>query len=118
SSRGLRPRSPRGAGSSGRRVPATCHPPAPMIQFVLGWRAAGGLDVAPAADALAGVSAREGFLDPSRLRRWRSPGAHAALAWVAHDAAQLGGVEYVHSEEGRLALFAGRPVRWDAGGRE
>src|SRR6476660_256716 len=89
-----------------------------MIQFVLGWRPSGGLDVAPAADALAGVVARGGFLDPARLRRWSSPGGHAALAYVAHDPAQLGGVEYVHSEEGRLALFAGRPVRWDAGGRE
>ncbi|HEV7459580.1 MAG TPA: hypothetical protein VGN78_03505, partial [Solirubrobacteraceae bacterium] len=89
-----------------------------MIQFVLGWRAAGGVDADPAADALAGVSAREGFLDPARLRRWRSPGGHAAVAWVAHDPAQLGGVEYVHADENRLALFAGRPVRWDAAGGE
>jgi hypothetical protein len=89
-----------------------------MIQFVLGWRAAGGIDAAPAADALAGVTAREGFLDPARLRRWRSPDGHAALAWVAHTPAQLGGVEYVHAEDRRLAMFAGRPVRWDAAGRE
>ncbi len=89
-----------------------------MIQFVLGSRPSGGLDAAPAADALAGVLAREGFLDPAGLRRWRAPDGHAALAWAAHDPAQLGGVEYVHAEERRLALFAGRPVRWDAGGRE
>ena len=87
-----------------------------MIQFVLGWRPSGGLDVGPAADALAGVVAREGFLDPARVCRWRAPDGHAGLAWVAHDPAQLGGVEYVHAEERRLALFAGRPVRWDAGG--
>src|SRR4051794_7678408 len=89
-----------------------------MIQFVLGWRDAGGLDVAPAAEALAGTVARAGFLDPARVARWRAPEGHAALAWVAHDPEQVGGVEYVHVEERRVALFAGRPVRWDASGTE
>ena len=56
-----------------------------MLQFVLGWRPAGGLDVEPGAAALAQVVGRAGFLDPARLARWRSPGGHAALAWVAHD---------------------------------
>src|SRR2546429_9906051 len=111
SSRGLRPRSPRGAGSSGGRVPATCLPPAPMIQFVLGWKPSGGLDLAPAADALAGVIAREGFLDSARLRRWRAPDGHAALAWAAHDPGQVGGVEYVHAAERPPPPFAGGPAR-------
>jgi hypothetical protein len=89
-----------------------------MIQFVLGWRPAGGLDVEPAAAALADVVGRAGFLDPERTARWRSRGGHAALAWVAHDPAQVGGVAYVHADERRMALFAGRPVRWDGAGRE
>src|SRR5436305_15100289 len=89
-----------------------------MLQFVLGWRAAGGLDPGSAGDALGAMAGRAGLLDPARLRRWRSPDGHVALAWLAHDPAQLGGVEYVHAEERRVALFAGRPVRWDAAGRE
>src|SRR5437763_10353162 len=89
-----------------------------MLQFVLGWRAAGGRVAGSAGDALGAVAGRAGLRDPARLRRWRSPDGHVALAWLARDRAQLGGVEYVHAEERRVALFAGRPVRWDAAGRE
>jgi hypothetical protein len=87
-----------------------------MNHFVLGWRAPGGIELDPAARALSRVTERLGFLAPGRIARWTASDARAALAWVAHDPGQVGGVRYVAAEPDRLALFAGRPVHWPAAG--
>ena len=83
-----------------------------MNLWVVGWRAGGGIDPATPAGALRATLARLPFLPGEDLRSWAAPSRRAAAAWVAHAPGRVGGVEYAHQEERRLALFSGRPFAW------
>lgn len=83
---------------------------------MVAWSASGRADGARAEGALAALLERLPFLEGARARGWRAPSGRAALAWAQHPAAQAGGVEYVHTEPARFALFAGRPILWSPDG--
>jgi hypothetical protein len=83
-----------------------------MNLWLLGWRAEGRVEAATAVEALRGLLARAGFLDPETVEGWTAPSGRAAAAWASHPAEQTGGVRYVDAHESRIALFAGRPIRW------
>jgi hypothetical protein len=80
--------------------------------FVVGWSPRGAADAGRAAGALRELLTSAGFLDPRRIETWTAPSGAAAAAWAQHDPAQTGGVRHAHFERDRLALFAGRPIRW------
>ena len=83
-----------------------------MNVFVVGFSQAGRADGERAAGALGDMLERVDFLDPEGVESWTAPSRTAAAAWAQHDRLQTAGVEYAHAEEGRLALFSGRPIRW------
>ncbi|MEX2196930.1 MAG: hypothetical protein WD844_16775 [Thermoleophilaceae bacterium] len=87
-----------------------------MNLFLIGWRAEGGLDAAPARAALAGLLERLGLLDPAGIETWTAPSGRCVLACAAHVPEQLGGVRYTALEPERMALFSGRPFRWTGAG--
>ena len=62
--------------------------------------------------ALRRVVERMPFLSDRPVESWRAPSGGVVAAWVQHDPHQVGGVRYAHAERDRLALFAGRPIRW------
>lgn len=93
-----------------------------MLVFLAGHRADGPADGEGAARLLRDTIAATPFAGQLRVHSWRNPSGRMALAWAVHDRALLGGVEQVACQERRMALVAGRPVRWrgpeDADGRE
>lgn len=89
-----------------------------MILFVAGRGAAGGrVSPALAADALRSLLGDLPFLRGRSVETWSAPSSAAAAAWVTHGPEAIGPVQHVNARDGRLALFAGRPIRWgeDAG---
>jgi len=86
-----------------------------MVLFLLGHCFRGEIDVPAPAAALGDGLARLGLLGDAPVHSWRAPSGRTALSWAAHAPEQVGGVRYVHAEATRLALFAGRPVRWRNG---
>ena len=52
------------------------------------------------------------FFPGRPVETWSAPSGALAAAWVTHGPEQTGGVRYVQAEPDRIALFAGRPVRW------
>lgn len=93
-----------------------------MNLFLVGWSAAlsgrrpGAADPEglQAADRAAAVleALRAPFFADEAVERWTAPSGRAAAAWLSHAPERLGGVRYAAAEGGRLALFAGRPIRW------
>ena len=83
-----------------------------MNLWIVGWRAEGRVDEARATGALRDLLDRAGFLSADAVRGWSAPSGRAVAAWASHPAEQTGGVRYVHTEERRIALFSGRPIRW------
>ena len=87
--------------------------------FVIGCRPSGGLRPESARAALSSLLADVPFLPGATIDDWAAPSRRFALAWSAHDPAEVGGVRYVHTEDRRVALFAGRPIRrLDGGGAD
>jgi hypothetical protein len=79
--------------------------------------AQGGVDAVAADRALEGAVAAMGpFALPHRTR-WSSRDGELLVACAAHRPEQLGGVEYLHGDDDRVALFAGRPIVWNADGQ-
>ena len=85
-----------------------------MNVFVVGYSAPGLADAAKAAGALGQTLADVPFLSDAELQRWSSPSGVAAAAWAQHRPERIGGVQHAAVEPARLALFAGRPIRWTA----
>jgi asparagine synthase len=83
--------------------------------FVVGFDPAG-LAVEALEHSLHALAGEAPFLDASAVRGWRSGDGKAASAWLCHEGVAVGGVEYVHTDEQAMSLFAGRPVRWSADG--
>jgi hypothetical protein len=83
-----------------------------MNLFVTGWSASGQADGAAGERALAALLNQVPFLPDAERGAWRSPGGHTVCAWAQHAPERVGGVRYVASEPDRMALFAGRPIRW------
>ncbi len=82
-----------------------------MNVFLVGM-AQGGVDAAAADRALEGAVAAMGpFALPHRTR-WSSRDGQLLVRCAAHRPEHVGGVEYLHGEDERMALFAGRPIRW------
>ncbi|MDQ3936815.1 MAG: hypothetical protein M3340_19530, partial [Actinomycetota bacterium] len=88
-----------------------------MNLFLLGWSAERRVDPAEAESALRRLLDRLPFFPGRPVETWHAPSGALAAAWVVHGPEQTGGVGYVHTERERLALFAGRPIRW-SGERE
>lgn len=93
-----------------------------MLVFVAGHRTDGPADHQGVTRLLRDTVAATPFAQQLRVYSWSSASGRVALAWAIHDQALLGGVEQVACQERRMALVAGRPVRWrgpgDADGRE
>ncbi|MDX6664920.1 MAG: hypothetical protein QOG68_1126 [Solirubrobacteraceae bacterium] len=81
-----------------------------MNLFLAGSSAAGEADADRAAAVL--ESLRAPFFGAEPVQRWTAPSGRTAAAWLAHAPERVGGVRYAASDGGRLALFAGRPIRW------
>jgi hypothetical protein len=76
--------------------------------FLIG---AGG-DAQTAERAIRALLERLPFFPGRPVETWEAPSGGAVAAWVQHDPDQTGGVRYALAERERLALFAGRPIRW------
>jgi hypothetical protein len=76
--------------------------------FLIG---AGG-DVQTAERAFRALLERLPFFSGRPVESWAAPSRGVVAAWVQHDPDQIGGVRYALAERQRLALFAGRPIRW------
>ena len=72
---------------------------------------AGG-DAETAERALRSLLERLPFLPGRTVESWRAPSGGAVAAWAQHGPEQTGGAPYAAAERERLALFAGRPIRW------
>ncbi|MEA2422800.1 MAG: hypothetical protein QOF55_1899 [Thermoleophilaceae bacterium] len=77
-----------------------------MNLFVVAW-AERPIDAALPERALSDVLGRLPFFPGRPVQGWADESGRCAAAWVAHE-----GLDYVHAEPGRLALFAGRPILW------
>jgi hypothetical protein len=80
--------------------------------FVLGHASHGTAGATEAETALKRLLEPLPFFPARPVESWRAPSGTLAAAWVTHASEQVGGVRYVHAEDGRLALFSGRPFRW------
>lgn len=74
------------------------------------------LDDSLASRALAELVDELPFFDAAAIETWSAPSGRVAIATVAHGAEDVGPVSYSSLQERRAALFAGRPVRWQADG--
>ena len=83
-----------------------------MNLFVVSHSAAATADAAKAATALSELLAGIPFLSDSEVESWSAPSGTAAAAWAQHPPERIGGVRHAVAEPARLALFAGRPIRW------
>jgi hypothetical protein len=83
--------------------------------FVVGFDPTG-LAVEAMEHSLRALADEAPLLDAHAVRTWRSGDGKAASAWLCHEGVAVGGIEYVHTEEQALSLFAGRPIRWSADG--
>ncbi|MGN6373438.1 MAG: hypothetical protein ACTHM1_10705 [Solirubrobacteraceae bacterium] len=86
-----------------------------MNLFIAG-HSSGALDALPARRALAELLDELPFFDAAAIETWSAPSGHVAIAAVAHRAQDVGPVRYSSLQDRRAALFAGRPVRWQADG--
>lgn len=86
-----------------------------MNLFVVGFDPAG-LPVEAMEHSLRALADEAPLLETLAVRSWRSGDGKVALAWLCHEGVAVGGVEYVHTDEQALSLFAGRPIRWNADG--
>jgi hypothetical protein len=80
--------------------------------FLIGFSSDGAADAATAEQALTRLLDRLPFFPARPVGSWLAPSATLAAAWVSHAPEQTAGVEYVHAQERRLALFSGRPFLW------
>lgn len=87
-----------------------------MNLFVAG-HSATPLDDCLARRALAELLDELPFFDAAAIETWSAPSGRVEIATVAHGAEDVGPVSYSSLQERRAALFAGRPVRWQADGR-
>ncbi|MDX6650442.1 MAG: hypothetical protein QOJ97_2393 [Solirubrobacteraceae bacterium] len=83
-----------------------------MNLWVLGWSTGRAPDPRRARDAVADALDPLPFLKDVPVRGWQAPSGTAVAAWAA-DA----GPAHVEAAQTRLALWSGRPIRWEAGGR-
>ena len=83
-----------------------------MNLFVVGHSAAARVDAARAEKALRELLGSVPFLSGAEVEGWSSPSGAAAAAWAQHQPERIGGVRHAVTEPTRLALFAGRPIRW------
>jgi hypothetical protein len=84
-----------------------------LILFVAGRSARDGrVASGAAAQVLRGLVEDLPFLGGRPVQEWSAPSGAAAAAWVGHGPEAIGPIEHVHAHGGRLALFAGRPIRW------
>jgi len=83
-----------------------------MNLWVIGW--SGGLAPDPrrAREAVAGLLGALPFPPASEANAWQAPSGAAAAAWAAQP-----GPRYVDATQGRVALWSGRPLLWEAGDR-
>jgi hypothetical protein len=75
------------------------------------------LEVGLARRALAELLDELPFFDAAAIETWSAPSGCVAIAAVAHGKGDVGPVRYSSLQDGQAALFAGRPVRWQADGR-
>ncbi|MEA2473581.1 MAG: hypothetical protein QOE06_1496 [Thermoleophilaceae bacterium] len=83
-----------------------------MNLFVLAWSGERAVDPAGPAAGLRRLLERLPFFPGRPVETWTAPSAALAAAWISHGPEQTGGVRYVHTEQRRLAMFSGRPIRW------
>ncbi|HEX4108003.1 MAG TPA: hypothetical protein VHX88_07700 [Solirubrobacteraceae bacterium] len=74
------------------------------------------IDLDRARAALAGLIEQLPFFAAETLVQWHGAGGRVGWVSVATEPSRTGGVHYRCVEEGQSALFAGRPIRWGAGG--
>jgi hypothetical protein len=82
--------------------------------FVLAWSGERKVDPAAPEAGLRRLLERLPFFPGRPVETWSAPSGSLAAAWISHGPEQTGGVNYVHAEEARLAMFSGRPIRWTA----
>lgn len=91
-----------------------------MNTFVIGWALVAPVDLDGATAAVTSVVDELAFLERASIRTWRSPSGNVAVVTAGHSQEQAV-ASYVQFESSRMALFAGRPIRWtpegDADGR-
>jgi hypothetical protein len=75
------------------------------------------IDVERPRQALAELLLELPFFSGDAIETWRAPTGHFALCSVTTAPSGSARAEYACFEEGRAAMFSGRPVRWSAGGR-
>lgn len=83
-----------------------------MNLFVVGWSASGAIDSEAPQRELATLLDEVPFLPDADVSTWHDSTGHVAAAWAQHAPERVGGVRYGTSEVDRMALFAGRPIRW------
>lgn len=83
-----------------------------MNVFVVGWSESGRADLTLALGALDASDLVREKLGGVVPRGWASPDGHVVVASVEHSASEVPGARYLHLENDRMALFAGRPFVW------
>jgi hypothetical protein len=83
---------------------------APMNLFVAGWSSRRAPDPRRAERAVRDLVGALPFLDGAEVRAWQAPSGAATAAWAASWPG------YATAEGAHLALWAGRPVRWEPAG--
>lgn len=86
-----------------------------MNLFIAG-RGPSPVDPEAARRALSQLLAELSFFDATAIETWKAPSGRVAIATVSHGSSEVGQVRYSSLQERRAALFAGRPVRWQADG--
>jgi hypothetical protein len=84
-----------------------------VILFLVGRAEQGSVQTGIARDALAELLERLPFFPDEPIHTWASPSGQSVAAWVQHAPERVGDVKYASARENELALFAGRPIRWD-----
>lgn len=85
-----------------------------MNLWVIGWSASLAPDPRQAGDAVRALVDAVPFLPGAEVTTWQAPSGGAVAAWAA-DAG--GPARYVEAGDSRLALWSGRPVRWEGSER-
>lgn len=86
-----------------------------MNIFLVGWHGQGRVDPRAGAAALRVLAAELAPLDPDAIETWESPRGDVAVKAIGHLPEQHS-ISYSYFEPSRMALFAGRPILWEATG--
>ncbi len=83
-----------------------------MNVFLIGWSPAGDTDPQRAEAGIARADLLGQKLGDQPVSSWSSPDGRLVVATMRHSEHEMPGVRYVHTEDRRIALFAGRPFVW------